>query len=376
MSALQLPAISTVENKPAPSGKKNESSPEELRPGEEKPFNQQLNEEIEKVSETTNTGDAESNEDSTDDDQQKADILLALESAPGQSTEEEKQGQLTGKLLPPAAALEQQIANDNPAEKVTVSKNSASPVLSTETHEKSQSQAVLADQKMTSQTSKATESVTDIPLEETPVDEALDETVLKTNEAKKTTTDNAVVKTELSEFTKVLKTTNAGQLNTINSTTTVDNTQKDASTQLSQQLQVATPLNNKQWGHEFAHRIGMMIANSQQQTAELQLNPARLGPLSVKLHIEDDKANISFVTHHHSVKEAIEVSLPRLKEQLEQQGLDMGHVDVSSHENEHTGDRESASEFMSGFENSDDDSPVDRESVIQFQADEGVSIFV
>lgn len=143
------------------------------------------------------------------------------------------------------------------------------------------------------------------------------------------------------------------------------------------QIQLSTPLASKQWGGEFTQRISMMITNGQQQVAEMRLNPAHLGSVSVRLHIEDDQANISFVTHNQAVKDAIEASLPRLKEQLQQQGLDLGNVDVSTkNQDESTGDAGTGYR-QGGFAN-ENTVPNDTVTVVPLhdQISEGVSVFV
>jgi len=148
---------------------------------------------------------------------------------------------------------------------------------------------------------------------------------------------------------------------------------------VTQQLQLNTPLNQKQWGNEFSQRISMLVSNGQQQVAEMRLNPARLGSIGVRIQIEDDKTNISFVTSNQTVKEAIEVSLPRLKDQLEQQGLDMGHVDVTARDSdEATGDSEFG-KFNKGSEteNSEQEENAEQlETSIYVAKNDGVSVFV
>jgi len=152
----------------------------------------------------------------------------------------------------------------------------------------------------------------------------------------------------------------------------------DSSTQ---SLPLNTPLQQKQWGNEFAQRISMLVNNGQQQVAEMRLNPARLGSIGVRIQIEDDKANISFVTSHQSVKEAIEVSLPRLKDQLEQQGLDLGDVDVSARDSEQAGadsDKE-FSQFQNDFNSVNGEKTENAEILetsLNFETSNGVSVFV
>ncbi|MDH5517302.1 MAG: flagellar hook-length control protein FliK [Gammaproteobacteria bacterium] len=145
----------------------------------------------------------------------------------------------------------------------------------------------------------------------------------------------------------------------------------------SMQHEVMTPVGQKQWGAEFSQRVSLMINNGQQQVAELRLNPAHLGPVSVRLQLDDDKASLSFLTHQSSVKDAIEQSLPKLREQLQQQGLDLGHVDVSHQE---TNDSSAESSFGdSSTQYSDAVSAQEEivtEQIVNIDVSDGVSIFV
>lgn len=160
-------------------------------------------------------------------------------------------------------------------------------------------------------------------------------------------------------------------VNLINETTT-----RDLSSPINQQLQLNTPVTQKSWGQEFSQRISMMISSGQQQVAELQLNPARMGSISVRVQLDDEKANISFVTTQTAVKEAIEVSLPRLKEQLEQQGLDLGQVDVSSQDAEQTSEDDADRKMIASEDEAETEMLQPEEINLSYQHSDGVSVFV
>jgi len=159
--------------------------------------------------------------------------------------------------------------------------------------------------------------------------------------------------------------------NLVNETST-----KEFTSQLYQQLQLNTPVTQKSWGQEFSQRISMLITNGQQQVAELQLNPARMGSISVRVSLDEEVANISFVTTQTAVKEAIEVSLPRLKEQLEQQGLDLGHVDVSSKDAEQASEEDAGKQMMMASDDDETEMMQSEELNLSYQQSDGVSVFV
>jgi len=85
------------------------------------------------------------------------------------------------------------------------------------------------------------------------------------------------------------------------------------------------------WGNEFAKRISFMV-RGQLQNAEIRLNPPELGQIAVRINMVQDHANISFSAQHTNVRDAIESALPRLRELLNEGGLQMGNVDVATHQ--------------------------------------------
>ena len=89
-------------------------------------------------------------------------------------------------------------------------------------------------------------------------------------------------------------------------------------------------LKSPEWSSQMGERV-LWMAQGKFHSAELQLNPARLGPLEVRLSVSDDQATISFVSTHSTVRDAVEQAIPRLREMLEQNGLNLANVDVSQH---------------------------------------------
>jgi len=62
--------------------------------------------------------------------------------------------------------------------------------------------------------------------------------------------------------------------------------------------------------------------------AEIRLNPEHLGPIDVRLQVDGTQVSAEFHSGHAGVRQAIEASLPRLREMLGQQGLQLGQADV------------------------------------------------
>ncbi|HEY1141935.1 MAG TPA: flagellar hook-length control protein FliK [Lysobacter sp.] len=62
--------------------------------------------------------------------------------------------------------------------------------------------------------------------------------------------------------------------------------------------------------------------------AEIRLNPEHLGPIEVRVQMDGTQVSAEFQSGHAGVRQAIEASLPRLREMLGQQGLQLGQTDV------------------------------------------------
>lgn len=88
------------------------------------------------------------------------------------------------------------------------------------------------------------------------------------------------------------------------------------------------PLASPQWKSEFGQRI-LMMTKEGVQTAELRLNPAHLGPIEVRITINDDQASINFSANHSLTREAIESSMPRLRDLFQSNGLTLADAQVS-----------------------------------------------
>lgn len=77
----------------------------------------------------------------------------------------------------------------------------------------------------------------------------------------------------------------------------------------------------------FGTRITWM-AEQRLGHAQIRLNPEHVGPIEVRVQLEGNRVNAEFSSAHAEVRQAIEASLPRLREMLGQHGLQLGQADV------------------------------------------------
>ena len=94
------------------------------------------------------------------------------------------------------------------------------------------------------------------------------------------------------------------------------------------QAEVPATVGKQGWGDAVMQRV-MWMSSQQMQTAEIALDPPELGPLQVRVSNQGEQTSVVFTSQHAQVREALDQSLPRLREMMEEQGVDLADVDVS-----------------------------------------------
>ncbi len=90
---------------------------------------------------------------------------------------------------------------------------------------------------------------------------------------------------------------------------------------------VDVPVGKAGWSDAVAGKV-MWMSSQNLSSAEIQMNPADLGPLSVRVSSHQDQTSIYFTSPHASVREALDQSLPRLREMMGNQGIQLQDVGV------------------------------------------------
>jgi flagellar hook-length control protein FliK len=81
------------------------------------------------------------------------------------------------------------------------------------------------------------------------------------------------------------------------------------------------------WTEEVVNRV-MYLSSANLKAADIQLQPAELGRLDIRVNmIPDQQTQITFMSAHPSVREALDGQMHRLRDMFAQQG--MGQVDVN-----------------------------------------------
>ena len=110
---------------------------------------------------------------------------------------------------------------------------------------------------------------------------------------------------------------------------------------------IATPLN----APDFAQQLGLrlsVLARDGVQRAELHLNPADMGPVSVQIVMDGTRAHVDFGADMAATRQAIEAGLPELASALRDAGFTLAGGGVSQHSGGRSGGGDSASTHGGG----------------------------
>jgi len=88
------------------------------------------------------------------------------------------------------------------------------------------------------------------------------------------------------------------------------------------------PVHDARWADALAHRL-VMMARDGESVASLKLVPVDLGPLDIQISVRDGEASVHFGAAHAETRAVLEASMPRLRELLGAQGLQLANASVS-----------------------------------------------
>lgn len=143
---------------------------------------------------------------------------------------------------------------------------------------------------------------------------------------------------------------------------------------------ISTPMNKPGFVPEFNQRIMMMIGQKI-QTAEIKLTPEELGTIDVTVKFnQEQQASIVFASQQSATREALEQGAQRLRDMLEENGVDLESVDIQEQlangrhqgeegESEALADEKSASsEIASDDDESVEGVAIETDSLVDFYA--------
>ena len=93
--------------------------------------------------------------------------------------------------------------------------------------------------------------------------------------------------------------------------------------------QVQVPLTSPHWATDVGNQLNWMAGNNQSR-ADLVLNPPQLGRIEVSITMNGDQATASFVSANPDVRDALQGSLPRLREVMADAGVFLGQASIGA----------------------------------------------
>lgn len=120
------------------------------------------------------------------------------------------------------------------------------------------------------------------------------------------------------------------------------------------QVQLAETINihRKDFAESIKSKV-MILVNQKLQQVDIRLDPPELGSMQIKVNLQNDAAAVSFVVQNPQAKEALEQHMSKLKEMLNNSGVDVGDTNVEQQkQNENEQQENFAGSNGSGEKNS------------------------
>lgn len=95
------------------------------------------------------------------------------------------------------------------------------------------------------------------------------------------------------------------------------------------QHHVPAPVHDPRWAQQFSERV-VWLARGDVQNAQINVNPAQLGPIQINISLNGDQMTAHFAVANQEVRQAIEDAMPRLREMLSGAGINLGQSNVGS----------------------------------------------
>lgn len=127
---------------------------------------------------------------------------------------------------------------------------------------------------------------------------------------------------------------------------------------LANNLDKAVNLNRPDAPQNIAEKVQLMV-NSKTMTAEIRLDPQDLGSMKLKINAAGDAVSVNIVVQSQQAREVLEQATPRLRELLEEQGIELGQSSVKQESQQHSANDGERRGMAKG--GSDQDAELDNE---------------
>jgi flagellar hook-length control protein FliK len=112
---------------------------------------------------------------------------------------------------------------------------------------------------------------------------------------------------------------------------------------------IDVPVGHAEWGDKLVGKLSWLTARNL-SVAEIHLTPPDLGPMEVKVRVQNEQANITVHSANPMVRDQLELHSHRLRDMLADQGLSLTGFDVSDSSRQQTGEQGGGNGDGSGAE--------------------------
>ncbi|WJG10612.1 flagellar hook-length control protein FliK [Aliiglaciecola sp. LCG003] len=119
---------------------------------------------------------------------------------------------------------------------------------------------------------------------------------------------------------------------------------------------------------QMTEKVRWMVSQNNLQ-ADIRLDPPDLGSMKVRVSMSGDTATVNIVVQSQQARDVLDQAAPRLREMLEQQGIELGQSSVQQEQNE-TAEQQGDSQFAQSSQ-SPEDMTVDESLVAEQKINNG-----
>jgi flagellar hook-length control protein FliK len=112
---------------------------------------------------------------------------------------------------------------------------------------------------------------------------------------------------------------------------------------------IDVPVGHAEWGDKLVGKLSWLTARNM-SVAEIHLTPPDMGPMEVKVRVQNEQANITVHSANPVVRDQLELHSHRLRDMLGEQGLSLAGFDVSDSPRQQTGEQGAGDGNGSGAE--------------------------
>lgn len=110
---------------------------------------------------------------------------------------------------------------------------------------------------------------------------------------------------------------------------------------------IDVPVNSAEWGDKLVGKLTWLTARNM-SVAEIHLTPPDMGPMEVRVQVQQEQAHITVHSANPAVRDQLELHSHRLRDMLSEQGLSLDQFDVSDSSHEQAREDNAGEDSKSG----------------------------